>query len=62
MDLNEELNKQYAGGEENEAILLERPNSWSSLVKILYTVDEKKYLKVSNQDGFFYLLYLKHCA
>jgi len=48
--------------EENNAELLalERPKSWSHLIKTLWQVDEAKLLKLQNADGYFYLLFLKH--
>lgn len=41
---------------------LEYPTSFRHLLKILWTIHEKKAFALSNPDGYFYLLYLKMLA
>lgn len=48
-------------GEENE-LFSKKPESWSELLSFLWNVHEYNALKLSNPDGYFYLLYLKYCA
>lgn len=43
-----------------EMMVIERPRSWTHLLKTLFTVDEYRLLKLQNSDGYFYLLYLKY--
>jgi hypothetical protein len=44
-----------------ELLNMEKPRSWSHLIKVLFQIDELKYLKEQNADGYFYLLYIKTC-
>ena len=41
---------------------IERPRSWTELMKLLYTHDEYHHMKNEHGDGYFYLLYLKLTA
>jgi len=42
--------------------VLTRPESWKNLFELLYKLDERKLFRVSNPDGYFYLLFLKKSA
>lgn len=48
--------------EENDLFTPERPTSWQHCISLLWSMDERKKLLLSNPDGFFYLLYLKKSA
>ena len=40
----------------------ERPTSWSNCIQLLWSLNERKTLLMTNPDGYFYLLYLKKSA
>ena len=44
------------------ALIHESPTSWKDCMSKLWNLDEYRVLKVTNPDGYFYLLFLKGCT